>query len=171
MANRTPTLDNNITASSASSSLPNPLPPPPTSSSRRSSSTSFPRSSPDRVVIGEDMEGEITPTTMRVNSLLASPGASSNISTGTTTTLDIPDEFDIPDATEGMNTETGYGPASGISTSATTTIAPPMYNNEGSTIPLQPPPPPVYYPGELPPAYQVAAALPTYEEAELTKGN
>jgi hypothetical protein len=31
-------------------------------------------------------------------------------------------------------------------------------------------PPPLYYSGELPPAYQVAASLPTYEEAEMSKG-
>ena len=31
-------------------------------------------------------------------------------------------------------------------------------------------PPPLYYNGELPPAYQVAASLPTYEEAEMAKG-
>ena len=31
-------------------------------------------------------------------------------------------------------------------------------------------PPPLYYSGELPPAYQVAASLPTYEEAEMAKG-
>lgn len=31
-------------------------------------------------------------------------------------------------------------------------------------------PPPDYFTDELPPAYQVASALPTYEEAELTKG-
>ena len=36
---------------------------------------------------------------------------------------------------------------------------PPSYYNE---------PPPLYY--ELPPAYQVAASLPTYEEAEMSKG-
>ena len=71
-----------------------------------------------------------------------------------------------------MNTETDPGPTSGLSTSATnSSIQPPMYSSTGSTVPLQAPAPPVYYPGELPPAYQVAAALPTYEEAELTKGN
>ena len=31
-------------------------------------------------------------------------------------------------------------------------------------------PPPLYYSGEQPPAYQVAASLPTYEEAEMAKG-
>ena len=31
-------------------------------------------------------------------------------------------------------------------------------------------PPPDYFTDDLPPAYQVASALPTYEEAELTKG-
>ena len=31
-------------------------------------------------------------------------------------------------------------------------------------------PPPLYYSGELPPAYQVAASLPTYEEAAMSKG-
>lgn len=36
---------------------------------------------------------------------------------------------------------------------------PPSYYNE---------PPPLYY--ELPPAYQVASSLPTYEEAEMSKG-
>ena len=45
-----------------------------------------------------------------------------------------------------------------------------MYHNVESTVLMQQTPP-IYYPGELPPAYQVAAALPTYEEAELTKGN
>jgi len=44
-----------------------------------------------------------------------------------------------------------------------------MYHNVDSTVLMQQTPP-IYYPGELPPAYQVAAALPTYEEAELTKG-
>ena len=29
---------------------------------------------------------------------------------------------------------------------------------------------PDYFTDDLPPAYQVASALPTYEEAELTKG-
>ena len=33
-----------------------------------------------------------------------------------------------------------------------------------------PGPPPDYFSEDLPPAYQVASALPTYEEAELTKG-
>ena len=33
-----------------------------------------------------------------------------------------------------------------------------------------PGPPPDYFTDDLPPAYQVASALPTYEEAELTKG-
>ena len=33
-----------------------------------------------------------------------------------------------------------------------------------------PGPPPDYFAEDLPPAYQVASALPTYEEAELTKG-
>lgn len=33
-----------------------------------------------------------------------------------------------------------------------------------------PEPPPDYYTDDLPPAYQVASALPTYEESELTKG-
>merc|ERR1711944_338778 len=32
-----------------------------------------------------------------------------------------------------------------------------------------PGPPPDYFTDDLPPAYQVASALPTYEEAELTK--
>jgi hypothetical protein len=32
------------------------------------------------------------------------------------------------------------------------------------------PPPPDYFSDDLPPAYQVASALPTYEESELTKG-
>ena len=49
------------------------------------------------------------------------------------------------------------------------TTHPPMYHNVESTVLMQQTPP-IYYPGELPPAYQVAAALPTYEEAELTKG-
>ena len=31
-------------------------------------------------------------------------------------------------------------------------------------------PPPDYYTDDVPPAYQVASALPTYEESELTKG-
>ena len=31
-------------------------------------------------------------------------------------------------------------------------------------------PPPDYFTDDLPPAYQVASALPTYEESELTKG-
>ena len=31
-------------------------------------------------------------------------------------------------------------------------------------------PPPDYFSDDLPPAYQVASALPTYEESELTKG-
>ena len=34
-----------------------------------------------------------------------------------------------------------------------------------------PGPPPDYFTEDLPPAYQVASALPTYEEAELTKGS
>ena len=33
-----------------------------------------------------------------------------------------------------------------------------------------PGPPPDYFSEDLPPAYQVASALPTYEEAELAKG-
>ena len=33
-----------------------------------------------------------------------------------------------------------------------------------------PGPPPDYFSEDMPPAYQVASALPTYEEAELTKG-
>ena len=49
---------------------------------------------------------------------------------------------------------------------------------ESLNVPEDPPsysglydePPPLYYSGELPPAYQVAASLPTYEEAELSKG-
>ena len=41
-------------------------------------------------------------------------------------------------------------------------MAPPSSSNPG--------PPPDYFTDDLPPAYQVASALPTYEEAELTKG-
>merc|ERR1712036_193749 len=40
-------------------------------------------------------------------------------------------------------------------------MAPPSSSNPG--------PPPDYFTDDLPPAYQVASALPTYEEAELTK--
>ena len=42
-------------------------------------------------------------------------------------------------------------------------------NNAGGAGHL-PEPPPDYYTDDLPPAYQVASALPTYEESELTKG-
>jgi hypothetical protein len=49
----------------------------------------------------------------------------------------------------------------------------------GPVLPEEPPsysglynePPPLYYSGEMPPAYQVAASLPTYEEAEMSKGD
>lgn len=46
---------------------------------------------------------------------------------------------------------------------------PPSYQGLYETPP-PPLPPPLYYVGELPPAYQVATALPTYEEAEMAKG-
>ena len=53
---------------------------------------------------------------------------------------------------------------------------PPEMNNsqpEMAVVPQSsnhPGPPPDYFTDDLPPAYQVASALPTYEEAELTKG-
>jgi hypothetical protein len=84
----------------------------------------------------------------------------SNSSAETTTTIDIPDAFDMPQGTT-MTSEL-------FSSVTESTTHPPMYHNVESTILMQQTPP-IYYPGELPPAYQVAAALPTYEEAELTK--
>ena len=46
-------------------------------------------------------------------------------------------------------------------------------NAQAAASPEQqhPGPPPDYFTEDLPPAYQVASALPTYEEAELTKGS
>lgn len=45
----------------------------------------------------------------------------------------------------------------------------PQHGPEAHPPPCSVPPPPDYYTDDLPPAYQVASALPTYEEAELTK--
>ena len=139
---------------------PNPIPPPPNSASRRSSSSSFPRPTPDRVLADVSLGSDTSYASLHQASLLDSPGAASNFSTETTTTIDIPDELDAPDS-HGIVTE---------SVQTTNGSNPPTYSNLESTGPMQPPPP-IYYPGELPPAYQVAAALPTYEEAELTKGS
>ena len=49
-----------------------------------------------------------------------------------------------------------------IQTTLTETPGPPQGSQSG--------PPPDYFTDDLPPAYQVASALPTYEESELTKG-
>jgi len=147
------------------SSTPNPIPPPPSATSRRSSSTSFARNTPDRILADVSLEGDTSSVPVYQASVLASPGATSNFSTETTTTIDIPDDQDITDIYDMSITTIN----SDVSPTANgLNMDPPMYTNMGSTNPMQPPPP-IYYPGELPPAYQVAAALPTYEEAELTK--
>ena len=144
------------------------MPPPGQETSRRSSSTSFARPTPDRILTDVNLGSEASFAPIHQPCLLDSPGTTSNFSTETTTTIDIPDELDIPDSS-GMNftnTNSDISPTSVNGSNADH----PIYTNMGSTVPMQPPPP-IYYPGELPPAYQVAAALPTYEEAELTKGN
>ena len=140
--------------------IPNPIPPPPTS---RRSSHSF-RTTPDRN-LAEVTETHSSPsyTSLNETTLLQSPGAVSNFSTNTTTTIDIPDELDNNEHVETSQNN---------DTNVQNTNSPPSYtggNNLGSISTSMTPP--IYYPGELPPAYQVAAALPTYEEAELTKGN
>ena len=146
---------------STNSAVPNPIPPPPSSSSRRSSFDSFPRNTPDRTFTDVNLRQEISGIPDHTPSLLASPGGMSNSSAETTTTIDIPDAFDMPQGTT-MTSEL-------FSSVTESTTHPPMYHNVESTVLMQQTPP-IYYPGELPPAYQVAAALPTYEEAELTKG-
>ena len=155
-----PPTGGNAHLATTQSFTPNPIPPPPSSASRRSSSTSFPRATPDRILGDVNHGSETSYAPLHQVSLLDSPGATSNYSTETTTTIDIPDEHDAPDS-RGIVTE---------SVQTTNGSNPPTYGNLESTGPMQPPPP-IYYPGELPPAYQVAAALPTYEEAELTKGS
>ena len=148
-------------SSLTNSSAPNPIPPPPSSSSRRSSFNSFSRSTPDRTFTDVNLGQGIYEVPDHTPSLLASPGGMSNSSVETTTTIDIPDAFDMPQGTT--------MPSELFSSVTDSTTHPPMYHNVESTVLMQQTPP-IYYPGELPPAYQVAAALPTYEEAELTKG-
>ena len=161
------TASTNGDSGSTLSATPNPIPPPPSATSRRSSSTSFARNTPDRVLADVSLEDDNTSSDPAYQtSLIASPGATSNFSTDTTTTIDIPDDQVIPDLYDMSITITNSDSSPPTNGSHTD---PPIYTNRGSTHPIQPPPP-IYYPGELPPAYQVAAALPTYEEAELTKG-
>ena len=146
-------------SATSQSCIPNPIPPPPTS---RRSSHSF-RTTPDRN-LAEVTEAHSSPsyTSLHETALLQSPGAVSNFSTDTTTTIDIPDELDYNHAETSQNNDTNVQ----------NTNYPPSYTGGSSHGPFSTSmTPPIYYPGELPPAYQVAAALPTYEEAELTKGN
>ena len=159
----------NVDHNNSHSTVPTPLPPPPSSVSRRSSSsTSFARCSPDRIVAEVDTEG-LNNAHLHATHLVTSPGSSSNYSTETTTTIDIPEQLDITHTTS-SRMDSAPTNSDGYPTSNGSCTDPPLYANMGSTAPVHPPPP-VYYLGELPPAYQVAAALPTYEEAELTKGN
>ena len=146
-------------SATSQSGIPNPIPPPPTS---RRSSHSF-RTTPDRN-LADVTETHSSPsyTSLHETAVLQSPGAVSNFSTDTTTTIDIPDELDDNNHAETIQNN---------DTNVQNTNYPPSYtggNNLGSFSTSMTPP--IYYPGELPPAYQVAAALPTYEEAELTKG-
>ena len=166
MAN--PSISSNADSSITQTSTPNPIPPPPSSTSRRSSSTSFARTTPDRILTEVNLGNDPSFAPIHRQSLLDSPGTASNFSTETTTTIDIPDELDIPDR-PGINTTATHHDISQTSVNVSSTD-PPIYVDLASTTPMHPAPP-IYYPGELPPAYQVAAALPTYEEAELTKGN
>ncbi len=59
--------------------------------------------------------------------------------------------------------------ASTASTSSET-IAGASANLESPNSSTMAAPPPEYYTDDIPPAYQFASALPTYEESELTKG-
>ena len=137
------------------SCTPNPIPPPPAS---RRSSNSLSRTTPDRILADSSSYAPLHQV-----SLLDSPGAASNYSNETTTTIDIPDELDENSHPNGISNN-----HDAMGMNVQNANQPPTYS--GSNLGSIQPPPPIYYPGELPPAYQVAAALPTYEEAELTKG-
>ena len=150
---------NGSTSTTSQSCVPNPIPPPPVS--RRSSHSH--RTTPDRTLADvTEICSSPAYAPLQEISLLQSPGAVSNISTETTTTIDIPDELDgNSHAEDSQNNDPNVQ----------TSNYPPSYTGGNSLGAFSTSmTPPIYYPGELPPAYQVAAALPTYEEAELTKG-
>merc|ERR1719322_1540547 len=75
------------------SCTPHPIPPPPAS---RRSSNSLSRTTPDRILADSSSYAPLHQV-----SLLDSPGAASNYSNETTTTIDIPDELDESSHPEG----------------------------------------------------------------------